>query len=55
MYKENFTKIKKKTDMKKIFKIMNLVSMAEIMIRKNNNFYFIIVQRFLLNIGNAIK
>jgi DNA polymerase III delta subunit len=55
MYKENFAKIKKKTDMKKIFKIMNLVSMAEIMIRKNNNFYFIIVQRFLLNIGNAIK
>ena len=55
MYKEKFIKFRRKTDMKKIFKIINLIFMAETMIRKNNNFYFIVVQRFLLNISSAIK
>ena len=54
-YKSTFASMLKKINKKKILKIFYLVGKAELLLRKNNSIYFIIIQRCLLNIGSTLK
>ena len=55
MYKDQFINIYKKTNKLKIAKVLWLIKKTELMLRKNNSLYFLLAQRFLLNVNNCLK
>ena len=55
MHKASFQKMFKKINHEKIIKIIKSMKKTELMLRKNNELYFLICQRFLLNLNNIAK
>ena len=55
MEKSNFLHIFKKTNSKNKKEVYNLIIKTEILLRKNNNQYFSIGNRFLLNVRKSIQ
>ena len=54
-YKDSFMLMYKKMNDKKILKILDLIKKTEILLRKNSDFYFIVLERCLLNMSNVLK
>ena len=55
MHKEGFKNIFKKINVKKAAEVLRFLKTTELMLRKNNDLYFLICQRFLLNLNNLAK
>ena len=53
--KDKFLKVYKKISYKKISKVVVLLNRAELMLRKNDNLYLSIIQRFLINLKKIIN
>lgn len=54
-HKASFANIIKNINKEKVIKMFYLVSKTELLLRKNNSVYFIIMQRCLLNLGSALR
>ena len=52
--KENFISIYKKTSYEKISLSYELIKKTDLMLKKNNNLYFPIIQRFILNLRRSL-
>ena len=53
--KDNFKTIINKADINKIIIINNLIQKTELFLRKNNDNYLIIIQRFMLNCSKTLR
>ena len=53
--KDSFKTIINKADINKITIINNLIQKTELFLRKNNDNYLIIIQRFMLNCSKALR
>lgn len=55
MHRNSFRNFFEKTNEKKIIQLLKFLKKTEILLRKNSDLYFLICQRFLLNLNNIIK